>query len=99
MLLLPILFFAVIGVAVWYVASRMAWLTDVRALWYAVGYGVALLLSLTAMGTYAARFTAGPVMHPLIVFLCYLCAVLLIFLLSLLAVDWPHPPITAIPPH
>ena len=90
MIVLPVLFFAIVGVAVWYVASRMAWLTDVRTVWYAVGYGIALLLSLTAMGTYAARFTAGPVMHPLIVLFCHLCAVLLILLLSFLAVDLVH---------
>ena len=84
------LFLAAIGVAVWYVSSRTAWLLDIRPLWCHIGYGVALILSFTAMGTYAAKFTTGPVAHPLTVFFCYLCAVLVILLLVLVAVDLAH---------
>ena len=65
MAVLLILFFALIGIAVWYVASRTAWLLDIRPLWCYIGYGMALALSFMAMGTYAAKFTASPVMHPL----------------------------------
>ncbi|MBQ8958537.1 MAG: metallophosphoesterase [Bacteroidales bacterium] len=85
-----IVFFAIIGVAVWYIASRTAWLTGIRPLWCYVGFGAALALSLTAMGTYAAKFTTGIVMHPLTVFFCYLCAVLVILLFVYLLVDLVH---------
>ena len=90
MAVIMILFFALIGLAVWYVASRTAWLLEIRPLWCYIGYGVALVLSFAAMGTYAAKFTAGPVMHLLTVFFCYLCAVLVILLLAFLAVDLVH---------
>lgn len=90
MAFLLILFLAIIGIAVWYVASRTAWLLDIRPLWCHIGYGVALVLSFMAMGMYAAKFTAGPVIHPLTVFFCYLCAVLVILLLAFLAVDLVH---------
>ena len=90
MAVMMILFFAFIGLAVWYVASRTAWLLSIRPLWCYVGYGVAVVLSFAAMGTYAAKFTVGPVMHPLTVFFCYLCAALVILLLVFLAVDLFH---------
>ena len=90
MSLLVILFLAIIGIAVWYVASRTAWLLDIRPLWCYIGFGIALLLSFAAMGTYAAKFTDGTVIHPLIVLFCYLCAVMVILLLVLLAVDLVH---------
>ncbi|MBR1576286.1 MAG: metallophosphoesterase [Bacteroidales bacterium] len=85
-----ILFFTIIGMAVWYVASRTAWLLGIRPLGCYIGYGLALVLSLSAMGMYAAPFTAGPVLHLLTVFFCYLCAVLLMLLLAFLTVDLVH---------
>lgn len=85
-----ILLLAVLGLAVWYVASRTAWFTGIRPLWCYLGFGAAVFLSFTAMGAYAARFTTGPVMHLLTVFFCHLCAVLVILLLTLLAVDLVH---------
>lgn len=83
-------FFAIVVAAVWYIGSRTAWLLGVRPLWCCVGYGVALLLSLTAMATYASKFTTGPFMHLLTVLFCHLCAVLVILLLSFLLVDLVH---------
>lgn len=85
--LLLLFFFAVIGVAVWYMARRSAWVFGTRAVWWYVGYGVAVALSLTAMGVYAAKYTVGPVPHLLTVFFCHLCAVLVILLIALLLVD------------
>ncbi|MBR1513423.1 MAG: metallophosphoesterase [Bacteroidales bacterium] len=90
MAVVMIVFLAIIGTAVWYIASRTAWLTGIRPLWCYVGFGAALVLSLTAMGTYAAKFTTGPIMHLLTVFFCYLCAVLLILLFAYLLVDLVH---------
>ena len=87
---LTILFLAVLGLAVWYVASRTSWLLGIRPLWCYIGFGVALVLSFAAMASYAAEFTAGPVMHPLTVFFCYLCAVLVILLMMLVLVDLVH---------
>ena len=85
-----ILFLAVIGIAVWYVASRIAWFSGIRPLWLYIGFGVATFLSFVAMGTYAARFTTGPAAHLFILFFCHFCAVLVILLLTLLAVDLVH---------
>lgn len=90
MTMLLIIFLTIIGVAVWYVASRTAWFTGIRPLWCYIGFGVAMVLCFTAMGTYAAKFTTGPAMHAAVVFFCYLCAVLLILLMTLLAVDIVH---------
>lgn len=42
------------------------------------------------MGIYASKITSGVVMHTLTVFFCYLCAVLLILLLSSLFVNLIH---------
>ncbi len=88
--LMLLLFLAVIVVAVWYVAARTAWITGIRTVWCCVGYGLALFCSFMAMFGYASKNTAGPVFHPLTVFFCYLCAVLVILLLVFLAVDLVH---------
>ena len=88
--MMVILFLAVLGGAVWYIASRTAWVTGTRPAWWCAGYGVAVALSLTAMATYAGKFTASPLMHLLTVLFCHLCAVLVILLLTLLAVDLVH---------
>ena len=88
--LMLLLFLAVIVVAVWYVAARTAWLTGIRPVWCFVGYGLALFCSFLAMFGYASKNTTGPVLHPLTVFFCYLCAVLVILLLVFLAVDLVH---------
>lgn len=89
-ILLFVAFFAVLGTAVWYIASRTAWLTGIRPLWCYIGYGVAVVLSLTAMFGYASKSTTGTVMHLLTVVFCYLCAVLVILLLAFLLVDLVH---------
>ncbi len=83
-------FFAFLGVAVWYLGSRTAWLTDVRPLWLYLGYGAAVLLGLTAMFAYSGEFTAGPVAHPLTVFFCYLLSILVILLPVFVLVDLVH---------
>ena len=90
MILLPVLFLAAISLAVWYVASRTAWLTGARTLWCCIGYGTALFLSFSAMFNYAARFTTGPLMHALTVLFCCVCAVMVILLFVFLLLDLIH---------
>ena len=85
-----ILFLAVIALAVWYIASRTAWVTETRPVWWCLGYGAAVALSLTAMATYASKYTTGPLMHLFTVVFCHLCAVLVILLMTLLVVDLVH---------
>lgn len=84
------LLLAVSGVSVWYLATRTAWLTGLRPLWCGMTLGVALVLSLAAMFSYASPHSTGPLFHVLIVFFCHLCAVLLILLLAFLLVDLVH---------
>jgi len=79
-----------LGAAVWYIASRTAWVLECRKIWLIAIYGVALICSLVAMFAYASPATTGPVMHLLTLFFCYLCAFLVVLLLTLLLVDLVH---------
>ena len=90
MILPLILITAILVLSIGYLSSRTAWLTGTRLLWWCLAYTAALILSFVAMGTYAADFTTGPVMHRLTVFLCHLLGVLVILLLSFLVVDLVH---------
>lgn len=85
--LIPILFLAIITVAVWYISRRSAWMFNIRPLWCYIFFAILTFCSFSAVLGYGSSSTSGEFMHYVTVTLCYICGILIILLLALLFTD------------
>ena len=80
-------FVALLVFAVWYLARRSAFAFGTRALWWYVGYGVALAVALASMMVAASAWTVNAPAHLLVVVGGVLTGFLMYLLLTTLIVD------------
>ncbi len=85
--LLPLLSFAVIGVAVWYLSRRTAFIFGCKPTWFYLGYTLLLIGTFVFTFGGARLWTCTPINHLLFCIFSELLGVLLYLLAMLIAVD------------
>ena len=84
MLLIPLLFIAIIGLAAYYMASRVAFATGIGKWWLFAGFFVLAFFSINSM---MAAKNYYPVLHPVVVVLSAMVGVFLYMLMVTLLTD------------
>jgi len=82
--IVPLLFFAIIGLAAYYMASRIAFATGIGKWWLFAGLFILAFFSINSMMAAKNYF---PVLHPVVVVLSAMVGVFLYMLLVMLLTD------------
>ena len=80
--------FAIMGLAVWYLARRTAFIFGTRANWWYVAYSITLVSSLVFMFLASQPWTLNPIGHFCSIASSVMVGILLYLLMVMILVDW-----------
>ena len=83
----PLVFFAVVGIAIWYLSRRTAFIFGCKPGWFYIGYTLALVGSFVFTFGGASEWTNNAVCHILFCIFSTLLGILLYLLLIMIVVD------------